>query len=245
MAAASSTNSLSGIIDSIMSGLKTGGTGLTDMLSNLFGAQGALSLGGQNAMENIVQLLGLAANAYTAQQTANQQQQIFGQQENIASQADQPGAMGYLASLNTQPITNAQYQEAQNMVNPTLAARGLATSPGISQYITEQALAPWQEQNSQIGAAMTTQGLQYPFEVGSAAASRLPFLQANSFAPVGQSTTETVPAAGTGTGTGTGATGITPGQQTITTQTGYNTGSQQGQAPPLPQSVVGPSNPIT
>jgi hypothetical protein len=88
--------------------------------------------------------------------------------------AQDPAAMMQRIRAFEQPLSHNLIHSIMRDINPSIAARGLATSPGMTQQITAEALAPYELQEQQLATGLTTQGLQYPFMLGQGAAQWLP-----------------------------------------------------------------------
>jgi len=96
------------------------------------------------------------------------------QQLNAMNFAQNPAAMMGRIRAFEQPLSQNLIHSVMRDINPSIAARGLATSPGMTQQITAEALAPYEMQEQQQAIGLTGQGLRYPFELGSGAAGWLP-----------------------------------------------------------------------
>jgi hypothetical protein len=96
------------------------------------------------------------------------------QQLNAMNFAQNPAAMMERIRAFEQPLSQNLIHSVIRDINPNIAARGLATSPGMTQQITAEALAPYEMQEQQQGIGLTEQGLGYPFQLGSGAAGWLP-----------------------------------------------------------------------
>jgi hypothetical protein len=96
------------------------------------------------------------------------------QQLNAMNFAQNPAAMMGRIRAFEQPLSQNLIHSVIRDINPSIAARGLATSPGMTQQITAEALAPYEMQEQRQAIGLTEQGLGYPFQLGSGAAGWLP-----------------------------------------------------------------------
>jgi hypothetical protein len=124
----------------------SGGSGLIGQLMTLLGAGGQLGAEGQ----------------------------VFGQQEQAAQTGLNPQAEARGINQLTKKLSPTLINAITRDTAPSIAGRGLATSPGMSQEITAEALAPYQLQEQQLAQNQYQFGQRQPFGVGSGAAGGYP-----------------------------------------------------------------------
>lgn len=97
---------------------------------------------------------------------------------NLQMQAANNGmnGMGAVQSINqmTRPLSRNLINSVSADVNPSIQMKGLGTSPGMSQYITARALAPYELQEQQLAQNQYQFGQDQPFKVGSGVAGQYP-----------------------------------------------------------------------
>jgi len=125
-------------------------------------------------LQTLLTLLGVLGQFFN--QSAQQQQQTatYNAQTGAAANAQNPNYINAMIARLTQPQTRAMQTNTENQVNAALGPAGLATSPGIANYQYAQALAPTNLELQNEAVNLTTQGLQYPFQIGSGLAGRYP-----------------------------------------------------------------------
>jgi hypothetical protein len=99
---------------------------------------------------------------------------VFGQQEQAAQTGLNPSAIGKGINQLTKKLSPTLINAITRDTAPSIVGRGLATSPGMSQEITAEALAPYQLQEQQLGQQAFVEGQNMPFKVGSGAAGGYP-----------------------------------------------------------------------
>jgi hypothetical protein len=90
-----------------------------------------------------------------------------------------PAALASLINRTTRQLSPQLINSVTRATTPGIAERGLATSPGMSQQIIAEALAPYQLQEQQMAQTDVFQGMQIPFSVGSGVAGGYPSDLAN------------------------------------------------------------------
>ena len=108
----------------------------------------------------------------------------YNMQMQAAQTAMNPNAMMARYGQFFRPLSKQLTNEVTEAAGPSIAARGMATSPGQVSRMLGEALAPdvMQEQNQAMNAAMGS--MQMPFNIGSGVAGQYP----SSLAGMGQST---------------------------------------------------------
>jgi hypothetical protein len=104
-----------------------------------------MSLGGLDSYSN------LAGNAGSG---ANQ----------ALSMLKDPAALSAWLNKATQPLNKKLVSSVQNSTNAGLASAGLSTSPGVARATSEQALAPYFEQNQNNALSELQDSLQLPMQ---------------------------------------------------------------------------------
>jgi len=100
--------------------------------------------------------------------------QVFGQQEQAAQTGLNPTAIAGGINQLTKPLSRQLINSVTRATAPGIAGRGLATSPGMSQEITAEALAPYELQEQSLAQNAFFQGQNQPFKVGSGVAGQYP-----------------------------------------------------------------------
>jgi hypothetical protein len=80
-------------------------------------------------------------------------------QDKLRSYAENPNKLESYAAGFTQPPTAGLVQGVENQAQGYAAERGLATSPAAEQQIVSQAIAPYIQQNQQLGLGTALQAL--------------------------------------------------------------------------------------
>ncbi len=144
----------------------------------------ALNLfGGGNPLMAILQMLAVGGQAYTDQQQANFAQQFSQEQLNAMRAATNPAKLSSLINQMLIPLTATENAAIMGPVQASLAAKGLATSPGQMQVVSEQALAPYVQNEQQMAEHAVLQGLGLPLSV----TPQWPSIQVGGFGGGGES----------------------------------------------------------
>jgi hypothetical protein len=98
----------------------------------------------------------------------------FDLQMQAAQTGMNPQAQAQGIGALTKPLSQQLVRSVMSATSPNIAARGLATSPGMSQYITSQALAPYALQEQQLAQNQYQFGQRQPFGVGGGIAGEYP-----------------------------------------------------------------------
>jgi hypothetical protein len=129
----------------------------------------------QQAMAFAQQMASLSSSTPSNPQDNLQQQlaSIFGTQAGISGLQGPANMEKQIADISMNPqLLNQRINQFtrplnQNLINsvtrataPSIAERGLATAPGMSQQITAEALAPYEQQNQQMGTNLALQSFQ-------------------------------------------------------------------------------------
>jgi hypothetical protein len=85
-----------------------------------------------------------------------------------------PAALTSRINQATRQLSPELIHSVTRATTPSIASRGLATSPGMSQQMIAEALAPYQLQEQQMGQQAVMGGMQLPFGVGSGLAGQYP-----------------------------------------------------------------------
>ena len=85
-----------------------------------------------------------------------------------------PMQLTSLINQATQQLSPSLIHAVTRATTPSIASRGLATSPGMSQQMVAEGLAPYQMQEQQLAANTVMGGMQLPFGVGSGLAGEYP-----------------------------------------------------------------------
>lgn len=98
----------------------------------------------------------------------------FNMQMQAARTGLDPSAISGGINRLTRPLSQNLINSITRATAPGIAERGLSTSPGMSQEITAQALAPYELQEQSLGQQAFFQGQEQPFKVGSGVAGQYP-----------------------------------------------------------------------
>lgn len=127
--------------------------------------------GGSGAPQGIMQQLMMAIGGYGAMNATRNPY-------NLQMQAANNGmnGVGAVQQINqmTRPLSRQLINSVSADVNPSIQMKGLGTSPGMSQYITSRALAPFELQEQQLAQNQYQFGQRQPFSVGSGVAGQYP-----------------------------------------------------------------------
>jgi len=85
-----------------------------------------------------------------------------------------PMAITAMINRATRQLSPQLIQSVTRGVTPNIAMRGLATSPGMSEQMVAEALAPYAQANQQMAQNQILAGLQAPYSVGSGLAGEYP-----------------------------------------------------------------------
>ena len=85
-----------------------------------------------------------------------------------------PQQLTSLINQATQQLSPALIHAVTRATTPSIASRGLATSPGMSQQMVAEALAPYQMDEQKLAADTVMGGMGLPFGVGSGLAGEYP-----------------------------------------------------------------------
>jgi hypothetical protein len=141
------------------------------MAAQVAGPGGAAS-GAQGMLGQLMTLLGAGS-------ATGIEGNVFGQQEQAAQTGLNPQATARGINQLTKPLSRQLINSVSRASAPGIEGAGLATSPGMSQQITAQALAPYELQEQQLGQSAFEAGQNRPFSVGSGAAGGYPSDVAN------------------------------------------------------------------
>lgn len=137
---------------------------LLQTLQGLLTSAGGL-LNPGNPTAGLLQWLAAIGGAYTEAQKMDWLQGAQDLQKQSAQIGMDPTQLSHFINQLTKPMSNALITNTLNPVNAEIAQRGLATSPTMSQYISQQALAPYQLQEQQMGQQAAQFGLGLPFNL--------------------------------------------------------------------------------
>lgn len=106
----------------------------------------------------------------------------YGLQMDAAEQSMNPATMNARIGAFTKPLSNQLVGSIMRSTAPNIAARGLATSPGMTQQIDAEALAPYEMQEQQLGSSNAFRSFEPSFQVGSGTAGSYPESEAGLYA---------------------------------------------------------------
>jgi hypothetical protein len=101
---------------------------------------------------------------------------VFDMQMQAARLGMNPAALTSLINQNTRPLNQNLINSVTRATTPSIAKSGLATSPGMSEQIIAEALAPYQQREQQMAQQTVMGGMQIPFQVGAGLGSSYPQL---------------------------------------------------------------------
>lgn len=147
---------------------------LAPMLGQLGSSAGGAQGGQQNILAQLGPLLqklmaGLSASGagqYGTQELQNLQQ-LFQQQQNAARIGMNPAALARRTVAGTVPINKALAYNTEQAADAATAGNGMAQSPGAVAAGRTAALAPYEEQNLQMGQQNAQFGFPYQFATQS------------------------------------------------------------------------------
>ena len=142
--------------------------------SGSLGTQGGLPPGGGASASPMTGGLDELLTALAGQKGVNMYQQPWNLQMQAANTGMNPTLLNERIQSLTRPMNQSLIKSVTRATNPGIAEAGLATSPGMSQQITAEALAPYQVQEQQMGQNAAFEGMQPAFQVGSGAAGEAP-----------------------------------------------------------------------
>jgi len=131
------------------------------------GAGGGLAAGGGGLLSALAMLLGGTSALGATAAPYNLQMQA-------AKTGLNPSAMASGINQLARPLSKNLISSVSRAAAPGIEGAGLATSPGMSEYITAQALAPYELQEQQLGESAYLAGQRQPFGVGSGIAGEYP-----------------------------------------------------------------------
>ena len=143
-----------------------GGLGTPGGLSPTGGAPG----GSGGIMDFLYPLM----MAYQGQKGISAVQKPFNQEQEAANIGMNPTLLMQRIKAMTQPLSQQLIKSVTRATTPEIAEAGLAQSPGMSQQITAEALAPYELQEQQMGQQAAFGGLSLPGQVGAGAAGAYP-----------------------------------------------------------------------
>lgn len=111
---------------------------------------------------------------FGTQQAGSAAKAPYNLQMQAANESMNPATMNARIGAFTKPLSNQLVGSIMRSTAPNIAARGLATSPGMSQQIDAEALAPYEMQEQQLGSRNAFESLQPSFQVGSELAGSYP-----------------------------------------------------------------------
>jgi len=151
---------------------------LSQQMSGSFGSgtPAGASVGGApgasgGGMDNILSQL---AMLFQGIQGINAVKQPYQQEQQAANIGMNPGLLSARINALTKPLSSQLVKSVTRATTPGIAEAGLATSPGMSQQMIAEALAPYQLQEQQMGQNAAFQGLTLPGQVGAGAAGAYP-----------------------------------------------------------------------
>jgi hypothetical protein len=106
---------------------------------------------GGKGINSLLGLAGAGSNIYTGIESAQQNQKIASSQQYIRDLVQNPAKMAAAAAGYTAPLTAGLTSGISNEVQANLAERGLGSSPAAYVQQLTQALAPYIQQNQQMG----------------------------------------------------------------------------------------------
>ena len=144
---------------------------LLSMGGSMPGASGGGTPGaGGGIPANIMQLLPAILNVLSTlgagsygQKQLGQMNQIFNSQQNAEGVAMNPAALARRTAMATLPINQQLAYSVTKAADAGTAGRGMAQSPGAVASGEASALAPYAEQNLQMGAQDAQFGFPYAF----------------------------------------------------------------------------------
>ena len=165
---------MGGLFGSGMTGLGTpAGAPLTGPYS--FGSGGSPNPSGAGGdAGGMGDILSQLAMLFAGKQGINTLQQPWNLQMDAAKTGMNPALLNQRIQAMTKPLSHQLVQSVTRATTPGIAEAGLATSPGMSQQMIGEALAPYQLQEQQLGQQAAFQGMDMPFKVGSGAAGGYP-----------------------------------------------------------------------
>lgn len=141
------------------------------MAAQAAGPAGGAGGGGAGGIQGLLgQLLTLAGSAGQLGAEAGP----FNLQMQAAETGMNPQAEAAGIGALTRPLSRQLVNAVSRATAPSIASRGLATSPGMSQFITSEALAPYALQEQQLAQNQYQFGQRQPFGVGSGVAGQYP-----------------------------------------------------------------------
>jgi hypothetical protein len=123
--------------------------------------------GGVNPMQQLLYAL-LGPTAIGATQAP------YNLQMQAANIGMNPAALTSRINQATRQLSPELIHSVTRATTPSIASRGLATSPGMSQQMIAEALAPYQLKEQQMAQQTVMGGMQYPFNVGGGLAGQYP-----------------------------------------------------------------------
>jgi hypothetical protein len=114
---------------------------------------GAPSNPAENVQQQLASIFGTQAGISGLQGPANMEKQI-------ADISMNPQLLNQRINQFTRPLNQNLINSVTRATAPSIAERGLATAPGMSQQITAEALAPYEQQNQQMGTNLALQSFQ-------------------------------------------------------------------------------------
>ena len=112
--------------------------------------------------------------ALLAPQVIGETQAPYNLQMQAARTGMNPAALTSLINQSTRQLSPELIHAVTRATTPSIASRGLATSPGMSQQMVAEALAPYQMDEQQLAANTVMGGMNLPFGVGSGLAGQYP-----------------------------------------------------------------------
>jgi hypothetical protein len=155
------------------SGMGMGGAGA----GSPFGAPGGGSggtpgaPGGGGGMQDILSQL---AMLFEGVQGINAVKKPWDLQMDAAKTGMNPALMNQRIQAMTRPLSQQLVKSVTRATTPGIAEAGLATSPGMSQQMIAEALAPYQIQEQQMGQNAAFQSMTPAFQVGAGSAGLYP-----------------------------------------------------------------------
>lgn len=126
---------------------------------------GLLGMLGPNPMQTILGLITALSNAGYGTEELNQLANIFAQQQRATNIGMNPVALANRAARATLPINRELAYQVTNAADQATAGRGMGQSAGAIASGEAAALAPYAQQNLQLGADFATRGLNMPFQL--------------------------------------------------------------------------------